>query len=59
MLIVWGAEDSWIAPERADDLAAQIPGAERVLLPGVGHLPMLEAPDELHAVLLTFWQGID
>ena len=57
VLIVWGEDDGWIAPQTAHDLQARIPGAELVLLPGVGHLPMVEAPDALHRVLIDFWRG--
>lgn len=59
VLIVWGEDDSWIAPQTAHDLQEQIPGAELVLLPGVGHIPMVEAPDALRDALRDFWQGID
>ncbi|MFP4321454.1 MAG: alpha/beta fold hydrolase [Anaerolineales bacterium] len=54
-LIVWGAEDGWIAPQTATQIAADLPHAQRVMLPGVGHLPMLEAPLVLAIILLNYW----
>jgi pimeloyl-ACP methyl ester carboxylesterase len=58
VLIVWGDSDGWIAPQTAYDLQAEIPGAEVVMLPGVGHIPMLEAPNALHDSLIDFWRAI-
>jgi pimeloyl-ACP methyl ester carboxylesterase len=41
-------------PELGKKTAALIPGAKLVELPGVGHIPHLEAPDRFHEELLTF-----
>jgi pimeloyl-ACP methyl ester carboxylesterase len=51
-LIVWGARDviTPLAEGRAQ--AATFPGARLVVLPGVGHIPAIEAPGPLAAVLL-------
>lgn len=54
--IVWGAEDRWIPPDRADRLRAAIPHATVRLVPGAGHLVQLDAPAEL-AGELTAWTG--
>jgi proline iminopeptidase len=52
-LILEGAED--IRPRWAvDSLAAALPDATRVTLPGVGHLPWLEDPDRAVPVLREF-----
>jgi len=49
-LIVCGREDRITpAPANAERLAATIPGARLVLVPGVGHMVKLEAPDRLVA----------
>ena len=35
-------------------VASAIPDCELVLLPGIGHIPQLEAPEQTHAALLGF-----
>jgi proline iminopeptidase len=56
VLILEGAED--IRPRWAvDDLAAALPAVIRVTLPGVGHLPWLEAPPAVLPVLLGFLEA--
>jgi pimeloyl-ACP methyl ester carboxylesterase len=42
--IIWGEEDPWIPLGRGKALHALIPQASFETLPGVGHLPQLEAP---------------
>jgi pimeloyl-ACP methyl ester carboxylesterase len=42
-LIVWGAEDRVLNPQGAEAMRAFMPNARAVVLPGVGHLPMIEA----------------
>lgn len=42
--ILWGERDPWIPLERGRALHARIPGSGFATLPGVGHLPQLEAP---------------
>ncbi|MGW8379596.1 alpha/beta hydrolase [Streptomyces sp. ODS28] len=56
-LVCWGAEDTWIPPERAHRLAAALPGAEVRLLHGAGHLVQEDAPGELAFVLGDFLAG--
>lgn len=43
--IIWGEDDPWIPLERGKALHALIPQASFETLPGVGHLPQLEAPE--------------
>lgn len=45
-LIVWGDEDRALNPKGADALKAIIPGAQVIRMPGIGHLPMIEAVQE-------------
>lgn len=44
-LVMWGEEDTWIPPEHAERFADDIPDAEVVTYPGVGHIPMEEASE--------------
>ena len=53
-LVVVGAEDVEDIRKAADRLAAEIPGARLETVPGAGHLPSLERPDELNRLLLEF-----
>jgi len=51
-LIVWGAEDQIIPVENAHALAQIQPTARLALIPGCGHLPQQETPDELLNIIL-------
>lgn len=53
-LIIWGAEDKWLDPERSAELQRRIPGAERVLVAGAGHFVMEDRPDEVAELLAKF-----
>jgi pimeloyl-ACP methyl ester carboxylesterase len=50
-LILWGEEDRVIAPAYAQDFAAPIRGARVELIAGAGHLPHLEQPDRVTALV--------
>jgi len=53
-LIVWGQEDRVLDPSGAALLAAVLPAAQLQVLPGIGHLPMLERPEETAERYLAF-----
>lgn len=53
-LVLGGAEDTPDFPERAKHIADTIPGAELALLPGLGHVPHIQAPEVFNAALLKF-----
>lgn len=56
-LIIWGGEDR-IAPLRTGQaIAASIPLARMVVLEGLGHAPMVEAPTRFNPVLLEELDG--
>jgi pimeloyl-ACP methyl ester carboxylesterase len=51
--VIFGAADPRWDPASARQYAA-VPTARIAMLPGVGHVPMLEAPEETGALLLDF-----
>ncbi|MGY1740723.1 MULTISPECIES: alpha/beta fold hydrolase [unclassified Blastococcus] len=51
-LVVWGDRDRLVDPALAPRLARTVPGARLLLLPGVGHVAMLEAPEETARAVL-------
>lgn len=53
-LLLWGDSDPIAPVALGRDLVKLIPGATLVELPGVGHIPAMEAPDKFDAALLTF-----
>jgi 3-oxoadipate enol-lactonase len=53
-LIVTGERDVPDIQDIADLLERGVPGATRVRIPGVGHLPNLEAPEAFNRALLSF-----
>ncbi|MGW8568341.1 alpha/beta fold hydrolase [Isoptericola sp. NPDC055881] len=42
--VLWGEQDAWIPVDRAQRLAAALPGADVRLIPHAGHLVQLDAP---------------
>lgn len=52
--IVVGEHDEAILPEHTAKIAGLIPGAELVILPGVSHFAMLQAPGEYTAAVRAF-----
>lgn len=57
-LVVCGAEDVLTPPAESEAMAAAVPGAELVILPGAGHLSNLEAPMAFTAALARFLSRI-
>ncbi len=53
-LVVVGAEDRALPPERSRRLAAALPSARLVEVPGAGHLSALEAPAAVAAAMARF-----
>ncbi|MFC0548728.1 alpha/beta fold hydrolase [Kutzneria chonburiensis] len=53
-LFIWGAEDQVAGPGYGHAYAARFPKAEFVLLPGVGHAPLLEAPERTLDLVADF-----
>jgi pimeloyl-ACP methyl ester carboxylesterase len=57
-LIVWGARDSLLARADQEAMAAEIPGARLVVYDGVGHLPVIEAPERVAADLSALCDAV-
>ena len=53
-LVIWGARDGVIADSYADEFASRIPGARVERIDGAGHLPHLEKPDAVAALIAEF-----
>ena len=53
-LVITGEEDEMIPVDESRKMAAAIPGATLVIVPGAGHLANLEQPDAFNNALNTF-----
>jgi pimeloyl-ACP methyl ester carboxylesterase len=53
-LLLWGSRDPAVLPESAERVQQAMPRAELVMLPGVGHLPYEESPQEFNQAVLRF-----
>jgi 3-oxoadipate enol-lactonase len=53
-LVLGGTCDPLAPPELLDGMAAALPKARRVTIPGAGHLSNIEQPDAFNAALLAF-----
>jgi pimeloyl-ACP methyl ester carboxylesterase len=57
LLVIFGEQDQrWESSSAAEYRA--VPGARVVLLPGIGHSPMLEAPSQTAALLLALARSV-
>lgn len=53
-LLLWGARDVLVPTAGAEELAAAMPRCQLRVIPGAGHVPMLDRPAELTRELETF-----
>jgi pimeloyl-ACP methyl ester carboxylesterase len=58
-LVVTSDNDHLIPKELSDLIAARIAGAKLVVMPGAGHIPFMEQPDEVVRIVLQFLAGLD
>lgn len=56
-LLLWGADDAMVPARHAQDYLRHLPDARLVVLPGVGHVPMEEAPADSVSVVMEFLRG--
>jgi pimeloyl-ACP methyl ester carboxylesterase len=53
-LVAVGGDDKVTPPAKSEFLSSHIPGASLVVIPGAGHVPMLEAPAEMALAMRGF-----
>jgi pimeloyl-ACP methyl ester carboxylesterase len=58
VLVIHGDEDQIIPVEHSRALARELPHAEFVIIPGAGHVPLLECSKDVNEVLLPFIRKI-
>jgi pimeloyl-ACP methyl ester carboxylesterase len=56
-LLLWGEADELVPVRYGRAAAAAIPGAQLVVLPGIGHIPSIEAPRDFVRILTDFAAG--
>jgi pimeloyl-ACP methyl ester carboxylesterase len=54
LLAIFGAEDQIYDAQEAIDRYRQVPGSQTQLIPGAGHSPNVEKPNEVAALILAF-----
>ncbi|WP_166355644.1 alpha/beta fold hydrolase [Phytoactinopolyspora limicola] len=59
VLLLWGDQDRWFPPPKAQELAAAIPGAELTFIPGAGHFSPEDNPGAFAAEILAFERTLD
>ena len=57
-LVIVGDIDESVMLPMADKMATDIPGAKKVIFPGVAHMVNMEKPAEFNQTLLEFLQGL-
>jgi pimeloyl-ACP methyl ester carboxylesterase len=58
VLLLWGDRDALIPVANAQDYLDNLPVARLVVLPGVGHVPQKEAPEESLAAVRAFLANV-
>ncbi len=53
-LLMWGSKDPAVYVSSMEPLARYFPNAERIVFPGIGHLPYEECAEELNRALIEF-----
>ena len=53
-MVMWGDQDKVLPAHHLEEARRVLPHAETHLLPGTGHMPQIESPDEFAALVLPF-----
>jgi pimeloyl-ACP methyl ester carboxylesterase len=56
-LVLWGEDDELVPVKFGRAAATAIPGSQLVVLPGVGHIPSIDAPHDFVRILTDFAAG--
>lgn len=51
VIIIWGDQDTSTPPEDAEFMKNKIPGAELIMMPGVGHALQIQQPEKLAQII--------
>lgn len=54
-LIVWGREDRILHVDNAELLHQRLPNSRKIVIDGIGHVPMVEAPKQVAAICSSFF----
>jgi pimeloyl-ACP methyl ester carboxylesterase len=57
-VLIWGDRDKLLAMENVSIFQAGIPHLQTHIMPGIGHVPMVEAPEETARLLKPFWGSV-
>jgi pimeloyl-ACP methyl ester carboxylesterase len=57
-LVIVGSGDEAGVQGIADDIATGIPGARKVVMEGLGHVPNMDEPDEFNRIILEFLRPV-
>ena len=57
-LVIYGENDDAWATSEQDDMAKRL-GARRLVVPGAGHSPNVEAPETTASALTSFWNEVE
>lgn len=55
-LVLWGREDRLLGVDNVDVFLRELPRARAVVLDGIGHVPMAEAPTKSADAFRVFWR---
>jgi pimeloyl-ACP methyl ester carboxylesterase len=57
-LVIIGSGDEAAVQAMADDIANGIPGARKVVMEGLGHVPNMDEPEEFNRIILEFLRAV-
>ena len=55
-LVIWGDQDRLLSNDNAAQFVEYLPHSQKLMLAGIGHAPMVEAPRETARALRAFWR---